>query len=262
MTARSVLAQIIEHKRQEIALAKEVRPLEVLKERAQTLQRHRDFRAAVSRPHHLNLIAEIKQCSPSAGTIRAEMDPVQVAQIYQAAGAQALSVLTDERFFGGHLGYLAQVQAVTTLPVLRKDFLIDLYQIYESAVAGADAVLLIADLLSAEELRAFRETAAALGLAALVETHAEEDVQKALAAGAELIGINNRDLHTLKVDREMTARLIPHIPKGHLIVAESGLRTHEEVMYMKSLGVHAVLIGEAFMAAPDIRAKVREVMGR
>lgn len=257
-----ILTQIIEHKRQEVALAKEVRPLEVLRERAKTLKPRRDFRAAIARPHHLNLIAEIKQASPSAGTIRAEVDPVQIAQIYQAAGAQALSVLTDERFFGGHLGYLAQVRAVTGLPALRKDFLIDLYQIYESAVAGADAILLIADLLSAEELQAFLATAGELGLAALVEVHTEEDLQKALAAGAQIVGINNRDLHTFKVDRETTARLIRHVPKDRLVVAESGLRTREDILYVKSLGVHAVLIGEAFMAAPDIRAKVREVMGR
>lgn len=256
-----VLTQIVEHKRQEIALAKEVRPLEVLKERAQTLKRRRGFQAAISRPHHLNLIAEIKRCSPSAGVIRAEMDPVQVAQIYQVAGAQALSVLTDERFFGGHLGYLGQVRVVSTLPVLRKDFLIDLYQVYESAIAGADAILLIADLLSEAELREFRETAAGLGMAALVEVHTEEDLQKALAAGAAILGINNRDLRTFKVDRGTTARLIRHIPKTHVVVAESGLTTHDDVMTMKSLGVHAVLIGEAFMAAPDIRAKVKEVMG-
>ncbi|MBI4227943.1 MAG: indole-3-glycerol phosphate synthase TrpC [Candidatus Omnitrophica bacterium] len=257
-----MLARIIEHKRQEVALAKEVRPLEVLKERAPSFKPRRNFLAAISRPHQLNLIAEIKQASPSAGTIRADVDPVQIAQIYQAAGAQALSVLTDERFFGGHLGYLAQARAVTTVPVLRKDFLIDLYQVYESAVAGADAVLLIADLLSEPELRQFLATAAELGMAALVEVHTEEDLQKALAAGAEILGINNRDLHTFKVDRETTARLIRHVPKGKIVVAESGLRSHEDVLYVKSLGVHAVLIGEAFMAAPDIRAKVREVMGR
>lgn len=256
-----ILTQIVEHKRQEVALAKEVRPLEVLKERAKTLKPRRDFRGAIARPHHLNLIAEIKQASPSAGMIRAEVDPVQIAQIYQAAGAQALSVLTDERFFGGHLGYLAQVQAVTGLPALRKDFLIDLYQVYESAVAGADAILLIADLLSGEELRSFLATAGELGLAALVEVHSEEDLQKALAAEAAIIGINNRDLHTFKVDRETTARLIRHVPKDRLVVAESGLRTHEDILYVKSLGAHAVLIGEVFMAAPDIRAKVREVMG-
>lgn len=261
MTLHSMLAKIIEHKRQEVALAKEVRPLEVLRDRARTLKPRRDFRAAIARPHHLNLIAEIKQASPSAGVIRKEVDPVQVAQIYQAAGAQALSVLTDERFFGGHLGYLAQVKAVTALPILRKDFLIDVYQVYESAVAGADAVLLIADLLNAEELQAFLAVAAELGLAALVEVHIEEDVQKALGAGARLIGINNRDLHTFKIDRETTARLIRHLPNECTVVAESGLRTYEDVMYVKSLGVHAVLIGEAFMAAPDIRSKVREVMG-
>jgi len=256
-----MLTQIIEHKRQEVALAKEVRPLEVLRERARTLKARRDFHGAIAKPHQLHLIAEIKPMSPSAGVIRKDVDPVQIAQIYQAAGAQALSVLTDERFFGGHLGYLAQVGAVTSLPLLRKDFLVDLYQVYESAVAGADAVLLIADLLSPDELREFLEVATGLGMASLVEVHTEEDVRKALAAGAVLIGINNRDLHSLKVDRETTARLIRHLPKGRTVVAESGLRTHEDVMYVKSLGVHAVLIGETFMAAPDIRAKVREVMG-
>lgn len=256
------LTEIIEHKRQEVALAKEVRPLETLRERAKTLKLRREFRGAIARPHHLNLIAEIKPCSPSAGVIRADADPVQIAQVYQAAGAQALSVLTDERFFGGHLGYLAQVRAATALPLLRKDFVIDLYQVYESAVAGADALLLIADLLSAEALREFLAASGELGLAALVEVHTEEDLQKALAAGADIIGINNRDLHTFKVDRETTARLIRHVPKECVVVGESGLRTYEDVMYVKSLGVHAVLIGEAFMAAPDIRGKVRELMGR
>ncbi|MBI4314261.1 MAG: indole-3-glycerol phosphate synthase TrpC [Candidatus Omnitrophica bacterium] len=256
-----MLAQIIEHKRQEVALAKEVRPLEVLKERAQTLKPRRNFKDAVGRLHHINLIAEIKQSSPSAGIIRPEADPVQIAQIYQAAGAQALSVLTDERFFNGHLGYLAQVRAVSGLPVLRKDFIIDAYQLYESAVAGADAVLLITDLLSVEEVQIFLEIVENLGMAAVVEVHSEEDLQKALQAHAKIIGINNRDLHTFKVDKETTARIIRHIPKGHLVVAESGLKSHEDVMYVKSLGVNAVLIGEAFMSAADVREKVREVMG-
>ncbi len=257
-----ILGQIIEHKREEVALAKEVRPLEVIQERAQTLPPPRDFEAAVSRPHHINLIAEIKKASPSAGIIREEFDPVQIAQIYDAAGAQALSILTDQRFFAGHLGFLAQAKAVCSLPVLRKDFLIDVYQIYESAVAGADAVLLIADLLSEEELKEFLEVAQSLKLSALVEVHTEEDLQKALAAKASLIGINNRDLHSFKVDRETTARLIRHIPKGKIVIAESGLHSHEHVMYVKSLGVRAVLIGEAFMKAKDIRKAVRELMER
>jgi len=179
---------------------------------------------------------------------------------YQANGASAISVLTDERFFEGRLEYIARIKESVSLPVLRKDFIIDEYQIYESLVAGADAVLLIADILSANELVGFYNLAASLGLDAMVEVHNEEDVEKALAAGAPVIGINNRDLHTFRVDLGVTQKLVRLIPQNKVKVSESGIKSYEDVMFLKSLGVNAVLIGEAFMEAEDIAARMRDIM--
>lgn len=255
-----ILSRIIEEKRRVIDEAKLARPQSELVRQAKGICIKSSFRKNVSRPHHINLIAEIKKASPSKGIIRGDFNPVKIGVTYQANGASAISVLTDERFFEGKLEYIQKVKESVSLPILRKDFIIDEYQIYESVVAGADAILLIAELLSANEIKGFYDTASSVGLDVLLEVHNEEDVEKALSTDAAIIGINNRDLHTFKVDLAVTQKLIRLIPQNKIKVSESGIRTHEDVMFLKSLGINAVLIGEAFMEAGDIAGKMREVM--
>ena len=255
-----LLSRIIEDKRRVIEEAKRLKSQEAMAKEAKNICVKSVFKKNISRPHHINLIAEIKKASPSKGILRGDFNAVKIAVTYQANGASAISVLTDERFFEGKLEYIKKIKENVSLPILRKDFFIDEYQIYESAVAGADAILLISELLSAEEMTGFSGLAAALGLDVLTEAHNEEDLDKALAAGASIIGINNRDLHSFRVDLDATQRLIRLVPKDKIVVAESGIKTHEDIVFLKSLGVNAVLIGEAFMEAPDIGAKMRELM--
>ena len=206
------------------------------------------------------MIAEIKKRSPSQGVIRADFDPVQIALTYHVTGAGAISVLTDGRFFDGKLQYIKMLKDRVTLPILRKDFIIDEYQVYESAVAGADAILLIANILTRDELNKYYGIAKDLGMDVLVETHNEEEVEKALSSPAGIIGINNRDLTSFEIDISITQRLRHLIPENKIIVSESGISTYEQVMFLKSLGVSAVLIGETFMRAKNIGEKVRELM--
>lgn len=255
-----ILSKIIEEKRRIIELAKLSRPKAELMKEACKIELHGAFRKSLSRAHHINLIAEIKKASPSKGVIREDFNPVKIAVTYQANGASAVSVLTDEKFFHGKPEYIKAVKDSISLPVLRKDFIIDEYQIYESVVLGADAILLIADLLSDSELAGFYQLAVSLGLDVLLEVRSEEDIEKAIAAGGDIIGINNRDLHTFKVDLTMTQRMIGLIPAHKIIVSESGIKSYEDVMFLKSLGVNAVLIGETFMEAGDIASKMREIM--
>jgi len=255
-----ILSKIIQEKRKEVAEAKIRVPAKELMEKASRMGVKSAFRRNISRGHQINLIAEIKKASPSRGIIRGDFNPAQIALTYQAQGASAISVLTDERFFEGRLEYLRDVKERVTVPVLRKDFVIDEYQIYESVVWGAEAILLIANILTLDELKHFSELAKTLGIDVLCETHNEEDVQKALESGVSIIGINNRDLHTFKVDISTTQRLIRLIPESKVRVSESGIRSYEDVMFLKSLGINAVLIGEAFMEADDIASKVREIM--
>ncbi|MBI3832653.1 MAG: indole-3-glycerol phosphate synthase TrpC [Planctomycetes bacterium] len=262
-SGRDVLGEIVAQKKQEVAAAKAARP-------AETLGAHgkrgpaRSFYQALCGPG-LALIAEIKKASPSGGLLRADFDPEQIARIYESAHASALSVLTDEKYFQGSLEYLGAARQAAKLPILRKDFTIDAYQIHEAAHAGADAVLLIAACLDDRQLRGFRELAESLGLDALVEVHGEEELVRARASGAKIIGINNRNLRTLATDLDTTFRLLANWPKaerdGVVIVSESGIKTPEQIHALAKSGVNAVLIGETFMRAPDIAGKVREVMG-
>ena len=207
------------------------------------------------------LIAEVKKASPSAGVIRADFDPVAVAQAYDAAGADCLSVLTDERFFQGHDTYLQAVKAAISLPVLRKDFIVDPYQIYEARLLGADAVLLIAAALRADKLTHYHELALMLGLTPLVEVHTEPEMETALAANAKLIGINSRDLKRFVTDLGVVERLAAMVPEGVTLVAESGIKTVDDVARVARAGAHAVLVGETLMRAPDIGAAVKELFG-
>lgn len=256
-----ILSRIIEEKEKSIAKRKAKLPIEDLKKSLEGASAPKmDFKKAVS-GNGIALIAEIKKKSPSRGVIRREFKPLEIALDYAVAGAKALSVLTDEKFFGGDIRLVREIKKEVNLPVLQKDFIIDEYQIYEAKAAGADAILLIADILSEKQLKHFRDISGELGMDALCEIHTEEDLGRVLEVKADIIGINNRNLHDFKVDLETTPRLIRHIPHGKIVVSESGIKTYKDVMYLKSLGVNAVLIGEAFMIADDIVAKVREVMG-
>lgn len=255
-----ILSKIINEKRKEIEQARIKMPENQLKELAGKIYIKSSFKRNIARPHHINLIAELKKASPSKGIIRGDFNPVKIALTYQANGASALSVLTDERFFEGHLKTLKELKDRVTIPLLRKDFIIDEYQIYESLYWGADAILLIAQILTGEELEGFYKMAKGMGMDVLIEVHNEEDVAKALKSGASIIGINNRDLTTFKVDITTTQRLLRIIPENKVRVSESGIKTYEDVMFLKSLGINAVLIGETFLEADDIAAKMREIM--
>jgi indole-3-glycerol phosphate synthase len=255
-----ILSRIIEEKTRVVEEAKKLKPQDEVLAEIKNVCVRSAFKKNISRPHHINLIAEIKKASPSKGILRGDFNPVKIAVTYQANGASAISVLTDERFFEGRLEYIKKVKENVSLPVLRKDFFIDEYQIYESVAAGADAILLIAEILSVNEMVKFHRIASSLGLDVLLEVHNEEDIEKAIAADAPIIGINNRDLHTFRVDMAVTQKLIRLIPPNKIIVSESGIKNYEDVMFLKSMGVNAVLIGEAFMEADDIAGKMREIM--
>ena len=255
-----ILPRIIEEKRREVDSAQKNISLNRLKEEAGSVYIKSMFKKNISRKGHIHLIAEIKRSSPSKGIIRAKFDPLRIALTYQATGAAVISILTDERFFDGKLEYIKMVKKRVTIPILRKDFIIDEYQIYESAAAGADAILLIAHILTQEELNRYFGIARELGMDVLVEVHNEEEVEKALNSPATIIGINNRNLVSFEVDISVTQRLIHLIPENKIIVSESGIETYEQVMFLKSLGVNAVLIGEIFMRAKNIGEKVRELM--
>ncbi|MDD5173914.1 MAG: indole-3-glycerol phosphate synthase TrpC [Candidatus Omnitrophica bacterium] len=255
-----ILSRIIEEKRKMVDEAKKAKPQGDLIKEIKSLSVKSSFKKNISRPHHINLIAEIKKASPSKGILIGDFNPVKIAITYQANGASAISVITDERFFEGRLEYISKVRGNVSIPILRKDFFIDEYQIYETVASGAEAILLIPEILSMAQISKFYNLATELGLDCLVEVHNEEDIEKALAIGASIIGINNRDLHTFKVELGVTQRLIRLIPQNKIIVSESGIKSYEDIMFLKSLGVNAVLIGETFMEADDIGAKMRELI--
>ena len=222
----------------------------------------RDFLAAVSTPGPIRLIAEVKKASPSKGVIRTDFEPVAIARTYAQHGAACLSVLTDEQYFQGSLDYLRRIRATVDLPVLRKDFIIDPYQVYEARTAGADAVLLIAECLDDNELRLLHDTVGELQMTALVELYDPENLSRVLDVGAKLIGVNNRDLRTFETDLEHTLRLREQVPTDRALVAESGIRTRADVQRLEAAGVNAILVGETLMASPDIGAAVDELLGR
>lgn len=231
---------------------------------AESLPPARDFTAAVSTaggPAATRVIAEVKKASPSKGVIREDFDPVAIACAYEANGAAAVSVLTDERYFMGSLEYLKAIRAEVALPLLRKDFIIDEYQVYEARAAGADAVLLIVAALELEALRELITLASSLGLAPLVEVHGEAEVETALNAGARIIGVNNRDLNTFRTDISTTERLAPMLPEGSVLVTESGINTPADIARLKKAGADAFLIGEALVREPDPGARLRELIG-
>ncbi len=222
----------------------------------------RDFSKAISKDG-INLIAEIKFASPSAGKIRDDMGAVEIAKIYDQEGVSAISVLTEKRFFKGDIGLIPEVKRAVSIPILRKDFILDPIQIEEAKAYGADAVLLISRILSYESLRDLIRLSKEMDLSALVEVHDEEGIKKAIDSGAEIIGINNRDLSTFHVDINTTIRLLPHIPEGFVIVSESGIEKREDIELLEKTGrVNAVLVGTSIMKSKDIRKKIRELSGR
>lgn len=258
----TILDQITATKRREIEAARAARPESALVEALASAPPVRDFFAALAQAGPIRLIAEVKKASPSKGVIRADFRPVEIARTYQQHGAACLSVLTDETYFQGSLDYLQQIRAATELPILRKDFILDRYQLLEARAAGADAVLLIAECLDDCRLRALHNDALELGLTPLVELYEPANLPRVLEAGATLIGVNNRDLRTFEVDLEHTLRMRSRIPENCLLVGESGIRTRADVERLEAAGVDAMLVGETLMAQPDIGAAVDALLGR
>jgi indole-3-glycerol phosphate synthase len=262
MKKQDALKEIVAKKREKLLFSKQALPEEELKAKLQGLAATRPFLEAISKPRTISLIAELKRASPSAGVIRQDFNPAEIAITYQQAGAQAISVLTEEDYFQGSLNHLNEARAATTLPLLRKDFILEPYQIYESRLYGADAILLIAELLTQDKLTELMELADSLGLDYLVEVHEARQLKKVLNLKAVgLIGINNRDLHSLEVDFKTTERLYTLIPKDRAVVVESGIKSAQDVLFLKILGASAVLVGEALLSAPDISRKISELMG-
>ena len=235
-------------------------PRSALEQRCGELGGTRDFEAALTPPPGgVRLIAEVKKASPSRGVLAETFDPVPLAVTYAQHGAAAISVLTDEKYFQGSLDLLTMIRAAVAVPLLRKDFMLDEYQLWESRAAGADAILLIVSILDAPRLSDLLAGAKGLGLAALVEAHTAEEVEVALSVGARIIGINNRDLRTFQTRVETTLSLLPLIPSGPIVVSESGFAHAADVRRVVAAGAHAVLVGEGLVKAVDVGAKVREL---
>ena len=256
----SILEDIFAHKRSEVAERRQEKPLRTIRQEAEAAQPALDFTAALCRPPAPALIAEIKRASPSRGLLIADFDPLHLAAQYVANGARAISILTDEHYFQGSLDHLLQVRRqFPKVPLLRKDFLYDAYQVYEAHAAGADAVLLIAAMLADTQLAELHTLAEELGMAALVEVHTLDELEKVLILKPKLVGVNNRDLHTFQVNLETTLQLRPCIPADVTLVAESGIRSAMDVMRLEQAGLHAILVGEALVTAHDREARVREL---
>ncbi|MCR9198691.1 MAG: indole-3-glycerol phosphate synthase TrpC [Planctomycetaceae bacterium] len=256
----TVLDEIIEHKRKEVATAKAARPAAELTPRLADAPGVRCFLTALGQPPAPGLIAEVKKASPSAGIIRADFSPVDIARTYESAGASCLSVLTDEKFFQGHLDFLNEIRQQVSIPVMRKEFIIDRYQILEARVAGADCCLLIAECLTDDELQDLHDYAHELGMQTLIELYEPKNLPRVLQTGAKLIGINNRDLRTFVTSLDHTFELKQNVPDDVLLVSESGIRTHADILRLREAGIGGVLVGESLMRQPDISVAVRQLM--
>jgi indole-3-glycerol phosphate synthase len=258
----SILDRILATKRDEVAAARAARPLAEVEAAARQAGATRSLTEALRRPPGapVRVLAEIKRASPSAGPIRAGADPAEIARGYAAGGAAALSVLTDRSYFDGDLGFLARCRGVVSLPLLRKDFLIDPYQVVEARAGGADAVLLIVAALGPTQLGELLAAAAALQLDALVEVHTVAEAERALALGVDLLGVNHRDLRTFTLDLSLTGQIAPLCPPGTVVVAESGIRASADLALLGAVGAHAVLVGEALMRAASPGAALRALL--
>jgi indole-3-glycerol phosphate synthase len=258
----TILDQIVATKRKEIERAKLTQSLDELRSRLPDAPPVRDFFRPLAAGGAIKLIAEVKKASPSKGLIRADFDPVAIAHIYELHGASCLSVLTDEQYFQGSLEYLKQVRQAVGIPILRKDFILETYQLLEARAAGADAVLLIAECLDDCNLRKLHNEALELGMTPLVEFYEPQNLERVLAAGAQLIGVNNRDLRTFQVDLAHTLRLRNQIPLDTVLVGESGIETRADALRLQAAGVDAMLVGESLMRELDIGAAVDRLLGR
>ena len=265
----NILDKIIADKRDEVRSRQSQTSLDELKQQIRSMPRCRNFYKAVTRPNRrgINVIAEVKKASPSAGLIREDFDPVKIAQTYEKCGADAISVLTDEKYFQGRLEYISQIHQEVDLPVMRKDFLIDPWQVYESRAAGADAILLIAEALKPGEMIDLMIAAAELTLTVLLEVHQADSLMEVRSMigfpkkGYSVLGINNRDLTTMQVDLNTTSRLAGLLDNRNELVAESGIKTRADVEKLMSVGVKAVLIGQTLCEHPDIEEKFTELFG-
>ena len=257
-----ILDKIVAVKREEVAAALKRKSLDLVRADAESRVLTRDFVGALRAKlaqGQAGVIAEIKKASPSKGVLREDFIPADIAQTYAENGAACLSVLTDVQFFQGAVDYLKQARASCQLPVLRKDFIVDAYQVYESRVMGADAILLIAAILDDAQMKDFEAIARSLDMAVLVEVHDEVELARALKLKTPLIGVNNRNLKTFEVSLDTTLRLMQQVPADRLLVTESGIRNREDVLHMGAAGVNAFLVGEAFMRAPDPGAALAEL---
>lgn len=255
-----ILDEIITYKKTELEARKAEIPIGIISSAIWNLPLPLNFKEALlpSSDGRIRVIAEVKKASPSKGVIREEFDHLEIARTYERNGASALSVLTDRHFFQGSIDYLSEIRQMVSLPLLRKDFVFDEYQIFEARGYGADAVLLIAAVLDDKELSDFVKLSLDLGMAPLVEVHDEAELERTLKANAEIIGINNRNLQTFKTDINTTVRLMNSIPEDKIVVSESGINTKEDIKLLKDAGVDAFLIGEALMREADIGKKLRE----
>lgn len=257
-----ILDEIIAYKKMELAETKRRAPFPDIKAKASGAEPTRGFGRALSGTGDIRLIAEVKKASPSKGVIREDFDPVTIARSYEESGASCLSVLTEKKFFQGELEYLGRIRKAVKLPLLRKDFIIDEYQIHEARAAGADSILLIAACLEREQMTDYLGIAQQLGLDVLVESHTYKELDKSLRAGAMLVGINNRDLSTFTVSLQTTLDLLKDIPDDRTVVSESGIKTRDDVVKLQNAGVDAVLVGESLMREKDIGKKVKELLGK
>ena len=258
----TILHRIVAAKREEIAQAKAQHSEAELRAQLPAAPPVRDFLAALAAPGAVRLIAEVKKASPSKGVIRADFHPVEIALTYQRHGASCLSVLTDEPFFLGHLDYLRAIRAAVEIPLLRKDFILDPYQAVEARLAGADAVLLIAECLDDAGLQSLHDEIVQLGMTPLVELYEPANLPRVLAIGARLIGVNNRDLRTFHTDLEHVIRLRAEIPPDRLVVGESGISSHADVLRLQAAGVNAMLVGESLMRQADVGRAVDALLGK
>lgn len=256
-----ILNKIVEQKRIQLNEEMKQMSIEGWKQRLKRpgLHQPQNFFNAIKRSGDMSIIAEVKKASPSKGIIREDFNPLEIAKEYSAANVQAISVLTEKNFFLGSDDFLVRIRQSIPIPVLRKDFIIDLWQVYQSRCLGADAILLIVSILTDAELKKFQVVANIMGMHCLVEVHDREEVDRALESGAKIIGINNRNLKTFDVDLKTTEELMNYIPHDKAVVSESGIKTHEDIRRLKDLGVDAVLIGETFMRAQSIKDKINEL---
>jgi indole-3-glycerol phosphate synthase len=257
-----MLAEIVAHKKSVLAQIDQVQEIKIWEKEIQNLCPARDFRKALENKSEISLIAEIKRASPSAGILKPDLDVIQLATIYEQSGASCISVLTEDKFFQGSKDDLKRVKACARLPVLRKDFILTEYQVWESKVIGADCLLLIAAVLTDQKLKDLHKLTLELGVQALVEIHTVKELERALNLGGELIGINNRNLQTFQVDLKTTEKLLPLVPEDSVVVSESGISSRKEVESLENLGVDAILVGEALIKGTDPELKIKELLGK